>query len=451
MAISGIEIFKHLPKTNCGKCKFPTCLAFAMKLAVKQVSLDQCPDVSAEAKAKLSDASAPPIRLITIGTAENAVSVGEETVMFRHEKTFYRTPGIAVVLSDKSTGDEIKQKVENAVKAAIERVGQHLKVDLIAIENESGDPQKFTEAVKLITDLTNLPLILKSDKIDSLKAIWANGHSPLHGKKPLIWAANETNYHDFAQIAKENGCSLAVYEPDLEKLSNLVEKITALGVKDLVLDPGASKAKDIIEKFTIIRRSAIRKSFKPLGYPVISFFHKTGDNMQEAMLASIAISKYGSIIGLSSCEMWKVLPLFALRQNIYTDPQKPMKVEQKIYKIGEPDQNSPIMITTNFSLTYFLVAGEIENSKVSAWLAVQDSEGLSVMTAWAAGKFSAGTISNFINTVKASELVNHKKLIIPGYVSVLSGSLQEKLPDWNIIVGPREANAIPVFFKNEWK
>ncbi|MDD5772238.1 MAG: acetyl-CoA decarbonylase/synthase complex subunit gamma [bacterium] len=447
MALSGIEIFKYLPKTNCGKCKFPTCLAFAMKLAVKQASLDQCPDVSPESKAKLSDASAPPIRLITIGTGENAVSVGEETIMFRHEKTFYHTPGIAVVISDKSSADEIKQKVDKTVKAAVERVGQHLKVDLIAIENESGDPQKFAEAVKLITGLTSLPLILKSDKIDSLKSALPF----LNGKKPLIWAANETNYHDFAQAAKENGCSLAVYEPDLNKLSDLVEKITALGVKDLVLDPGALKAKDIIEKFTIIRRSAIKKAFKPFGYPVMSFFHKSGDSMMEVMLASVAISKYGSIIGLSSAEMWKVLPLFALRQNIYTDPQKPMKVEQKIYKIGDPDKNSPLMITTNFSLTYFLVAGEIENSKVSAWLAVQDSEGLSVMTAWAAGKFSAGSIANFINTIKAAELVNHKKLIIPGYVSVLSGSLQEKLPDWNIIVGPREANAIPVFFKNEWK
>lgn len=447
MALSGIEIFKYLPKTNCGKCKFPTCLAFAMKLAVKQTSLDQCPDVSAESKAKLGEASAPPIRLVTIGAGDNAISVGEETVMFRHEKTFYHTPGFAIVISDNSTGDEIKQKVDEAVKAAIERVGQHLKVDLIAIENESGDPQKFTEAVKSITGLSDLPLILKSDKIDSLKSALPL----LSGKKPLIWAANETNYQDFAQAAKENNCSLAVYEPDLEKLSDLVEKITALGVNDLILDPGASNAKDIIEKFTIIRRSAIRKSFKPFGYPVMSFFNKSVDSMMEVMLASIAVSKYGSIIALSSTEIWKVIPLFALRQNIYTDPQKPMKVAQKIYKIGDPDENSPLMITTNFSLTYFLVAGEIENSKVSAWLAVQDSEGLSVMTAWAAGKFSAGSITNFINTEKASELVKHKKIIIPGYVSVLSGSLQEKLPGWNIIVGPREANAIPVFLKNEWK
>lgn len=446
MAISGIEIFKYLPKTNCGKCKFPTCLAFAMKLAVKQASLDQCPDVSAEARAKLSDASAPPIRLVTIGTGDTAISVGEETVMFRHEKTFYHTPGIAVVISDKCSDEQIAQKIEEIKKAAIERVGQHLKIDLVAIENESGDTQRFADVVRAHCNVP-LPFILKTNNIDSLKSAL-----PLiSGKKPLIWAANETNYQAFAQIAKDHGCPLAVYEPDIEKLSDLVSKITALGVQDLILDPGVSNAKDIIEKLTIIRRSAIRKSFKPLGYPVISFFDKTGDSMMEAMLASIAISKYGSIIGLSSCEMWKVLPLFALRQNIYTDPQKPMKVEQKIYKIGEPDQNSPFMVTTNFSLTYFLVAGEIENSKVSAWLAVQDSEGLSVMTAWAAGKFSAGTISNFINTVKASELVNHKKLIIPGYVSVLSGSLQEKLPDWNIIVGPREANAIPVFLKNEWR
>ncbi|MEW6088798.1 MAG: acetyl-CoA decarbonylase/synthase complex subunit gamma [bacterium] len=447
MALSGIEIFKYLPKTNCGKCKFPTCLAFAMKLAVKQASLDSCPDVSSEAKAKLSEASAPPIRLVTIGTGENAVSVGEETVMFRHEKTFYHTPGFAVVISDKSTDNEIARKIEETKNAAVERVGQHLKVDLITIENESGDIQVFSNAVKKIAGLTSLPLILKSDNADAMKSALP----VVSGKRPLLSAANESNYENMAKLAKENNCPLVVSAPDLEKLTALSEKISALGIKDIILDPQTAKAKDIIEKNTIIRRSAIRKSFRPLGYPIISFFHKTGDNMLETMLASISIAKYGSIIALSSPEIWKVLPLFALRQNIYTDPQKPMKVEPKIYKIGEPDKNSPLMVTTNFSLTYFLVAGEIENSKVSAWLAVQDSEGLSVMTAWAAGKFSAGTIAALITSLKAGELVSHKKLILPGYVSVLSGSLQEKLPDWKIIVGPREANAIPVFLKNEWK
>ena len=249
-----------------------------------------------------------------------------------------------------------------------------------------------------------------------------------------------------ANIAKAEKAILGVTANSLDELSALTEKIKSLGVEDMVIDSGAKKAKDIIGNNTLIRRAAIKKNFKALGYPVINFAQRD-DSLHEALIAAVGIAKYASIIVLSSIEKWKNLALFTLRQNIYTDPQVPMQVEQKIYKLGEPTQDSPLMITTNFSLTYFIVSGEIENSKVPSRLAVMDCEGLSVLTAWAAGKFTASKIAAFIKESGIENEVKHRELIIPGYVAILSGSIEEKLEGWKITVGPREANGLPAFLK----
>jgi len=250
-----------------------------------------------------------------------------------------------------------------------------------------------------------------------------------------------------ANIAKAEKAILGITANSLDELSTLTEKIKSLGVEDMVIDPGAKKAKDIIEYNTLIRRAAIKKNFKALGYPVIIFAQRE-DSLHEALIAAIGITKYASIIVLSSIEKWKNLALFTLRQNIYTDPQVPMQVEQKIYKIGEPSPESPLTITTNFSLTYFIVSGELENSKVPCRLAVMDCEGLSVLTAWAAGKFTASKIAQFIKESGVENEVKHRELIIPGYVAILSGAIEEKLEGWKVTVGPREANGIPAFFKS---
>lgn len=443
MALSGVEIFKLLPKTNCKKCGHPTCLAFAMKLAQRQATLDLCPDVSEEAKKILGEASAPPVRPITFGTGDKAFKMGEETVLFRHDKKFVNPCALAVEIKDTLSEGEITKKIEEVLTSEIDRVGQKLRIDAIALTNASGDKGKFESAAKLIASkATNVPVILSTtDPAFAEAAV-----KPFAGKRPIIYGANSGNADAMANIAKAEKAILGVTANSLDELSALTEKIKALGVEDMVIDSGAKKAKDIIEHNTLIRRAAVKKNFKALGYPVINFAQRD-DSLHEALIAAVGIAKYASIIVLSSIEKWKNLALFTLRQNIYTDPQVPMQVEQKIYKLGEPTQESPLMITTNFSLTYFIVSGEIENSKVPSRLAVMDCEGLSVLTAWAAGKFTASKIAAFIKESGIENEVKHRELIIPGYVAILSGSIEEKLEGWKITVGPREANALPAFLK----
>ncbi len=443
MALTGVEIFKLLPKTNCKKCGFPTCLAFAMKLAQRQASLDACPDVSEEAKRILGEASAPPIKSITIGTGDKAVKIGEETVLFRHEKKFVNPCAFALSVKDTLSSEEIKNKAKAVLDSEIDSVGQRLRVDMIALDNESGDAGKFETAVKQVVEAApSVPLILKSRNPSHIET--AIKHCS--DKRPLIYAATNDNYEAMAKIAKDNNAVLCVFSEGPEALSSLTEKVKSAGMDDIILDSGARKAKEMLEHYTQIRRVSIKKSFKPLGYPVISFVERE-DPLHEIALASVGVTKYASIIVLSSIEKWKMLALLTQRQNIYTDPQVPMQVEQKIYKVGEPSQKSPLLITTNFSLTYFIVQGEVENSKVPSWLAVMDVEGLSVLTAWAAGKFTASKIAEFIKESGVENNLAHKELIIPGYVAILSGSLEDKLEGWKITVGPREANGLPTFLK----
>jgi len=444
MALSGVEIFKLLPKTNCKKCGYPTCLAFAMKLAQRQASLDQCPDVSEEAKKILGEASAPPIRSITFGSGDKAVKIGEETVLFRHDKKFVNPCALAVEIKDTLPEVEITKKIEEVLASEIDRVGQKLRIDAIALTNASGDKGKFESAAKLIASKApSVPVILATTDPASAEA----AVKLFAGKKPIIYGANSGNAEAMANIAKTEKAILGVAANSLDELSTLTEKIKSLGVEDMVIDSGAKKAKEMLENNTMIRRSALKKNFKPLGYPVINFAQRD-DSLHEALIVSVGITKYASIIVVSSIEKWKNLALFTLRQNIYTDPQVPMQVEQKIYKIGEATPDSPLTITTNFSLTYFIVSGEIENSKVPCRLAVMDCEGLSVLTAWAAGKFTASKIAAFIKDSGIENEVKHRELIIPGYVAILSGAIEEKLEGWKVTVGPREANGLPAFLKS---
>jgi len=444
MALTGVEIFKLLPKTNCKKCGHPTCLAFAMKLAQRQASLDACPDVSEEAKRVLGEASAPPVRPITLGVGDKAVKMGEETVLFRHEKKFVNPCAFAVEIKDTMSDGEINKIAEEVVNSELDRVGQKLRIDAICISNASNDAGKLVAAVKTVAaKAPAVPLIISTGNPAAAEA----AVKIVADKRPILFGADESNADAMANVAKANKAILGVSAKGLDALSALTEKIKGLGVEDMVIDGGARSAKEILRDNTLVRRSAIKKNFKPLGYPVITFAQRD-DSMLEALVASLGIAKYASIVVVNSIEKWKNLAIFTLRQNIYTDPQVPMQVEQKIYKLGEPTPDSPLMITTNFSLTYFIVSGEAENSKVPCRLAVMDSEGLSVLTAWAAGKFTASKIAAFIQESGIENEIKHRELIIPGYVAILSGSIEEKLPGWKVTVGPREANALPAFLKS---
>jgi acetyl-CoA decarbonylase/synthase complex subunit gamma len=444
MALTGVEIFKLLPKTNCKKCGHPTCLAFAMKLAQRQASLDACPDVSEEAKKILGEASAPPVRPITLGVGEKAVKMGEETVLFRHDKKFVNPCAFAVEIKDTDEEANVVKTIEAVLDSEIDRVGQKLRVDAIFISNESNDAGALESLSKLVSQKApDVPVIISTKDPAAAEAalkIFAE-------KKPILFGANSENLDAMAKVATQFKVTLGITAKGLEELTTLTEKAKSLGVEDMVIDSGARKAKEILEDNTLIRRAAVKKNFKPLGYPVITFAQRD-DSMLETLIAALGVAKYSSIIVLSSIEKWKNLALFTLRQNIYTDPQVPMQVEQKIYKIGEPTSDSPLMITTNFSLTYFIVSGEIENSKVPSRLAVMDCEGLSVLTAWAAGKFTAAKIAQFIKESGVENEISHREIIIPGYVAILSGAIEDKLEGWKVTVGPREANALPAFLKS---
>jgi acetyl-CoA decarbonylase/synthase complex subunit gamma len=444
MALTGVEIFKLLPKTNCKKCGFPTCLAFAMKLAQRQASLDACPDVSEEAKQKLGEASAPPVRPIAFGVSDKAVKMGEETVLFRHDKRFVNPCAFALEIKDTLQEADISSRVEEVLNSEIDRVGQKLRIDAIALMNDSDDASRFEFAAKVIsTKAPEIPLIICSANPQAAEAA-----ARLFGdKKPIICGVHSENIEAMVNLAKTYKATLGVIAKGLDELSKLTEKVKAMGIEDVVIDSGARKAKEILEHNTIMRRAAIKKNFKPFGYPVITFAQRE-NSLVESLIAALSVAKYSSIVVLSSIEKWKNLALFTLRQNIYTDPQVPMQVEQKIYKIGEPTPDSPLCVTTNFSLTYFIVSGEIENSKVPSYLAVMDCEGLSVLTAWAAGKFTASKIAQFIQESGVENSIKHRELIIPGYVAILSGAIEDKLGGWKVTVGPREANGLPAFLKS---
>jgi acetyl-CoA decarbonylase/synthase complex subunit gamma len=447
MPLTGIEIFKLLPKTNCRECGVPTCLAFAMNLATGKAELSACPYVSEEAKAQLQEASAPPIRAVTIGAGDKAVRVGGETVMFRHEKRFENPPGLAILVKDTMGDAEMDARLEKLAQLQYDRVGLTLSAELVAIKDESGDAGKFEAAVNKAREKTDSGLILMSENPDALAA----GVKACADRKPLLYGATKDNLDKVAALAKENSCPVGVKASSLEELAGLTEKLAEAGINDIVIDSGARGMRQAFEDQVVIRNAALAKKFRPLGFPTIVFPCEMTDNpMKEAVMASVFVAKYAGIIVLSDFQGEALFPLLVERLNIFTDPQRPLATTQGIYEISNPKEDSPVLITTNFALTYFIISGEVENSRIPSYLLVMDTEGLSVMTSWAAGKFVADAIGPFVKKSGIEEKVKHHKLVIPGYAAAESGGLEEELPGWEIIVGPREGSNLPAYLK-EWK
>jgi acetyl-CoA decarbonylase/synthase complex subunit gamma len=447
MALSGMDIFKLLPKTNCQECGVPTCLAFAMKLAAGQAELASCPYVSEESRAKLEEASAPPIRPVTIGSGETALKVGGENVIFRHEKTFVNKPGIAMLLTDAMEDAQLDEKLKRFKELQYERVGLMLKADCVALKETAGDGKKFSALVEKAKKAGALNLILMSEKPEILAAAVA----ACKELRPLLYAACNGNTDALGTLAKENSCPLAVKGQNLDEVAEMTSKLTAMGLKDLVIDTGARELKQLFQDHVAVRRAALTGKFRPLGYPTIVFpCEMTDDPLKETLIASTFVPKYGGILVMSDITGQNLFPLTVQRMNIYTDPQRPMATTEGIYEINNPDENSPVIITSNFSLTYFIVSGEVESSRVPTWMLIKDTEGLSVLTAWAAGKFVADAIAPFVKKCGIADKVKHRTLVIPGASASISGELDEELPDWTIRIGPREAAHLTPFLKN-WK
>jgi len=444
MPISGSEIVKMLPgKRPCKDCGFPTCFAFAMKLASGGTTVDKCPYLSEEVKDKLLDALAPPIKLVTVGSGENSVKIGNEEVIYRHEKTFVHPPGIALLISDKEDKVKIEDKIKKLKELQFPWVGVNLEADLLALNFESGDKDKFLALVKKAYDATDLGMVLISEDMDALFA----ARDICADKHPLIYPITKENIDEAIPKIKENLTPVGLRGKSVEALIPLTNKLKDAGIEEIVLDPGSKNLLEAIRDQTFIRKAALKQGFKPLGYPTIGFpCFLAKDGLKEKLVGSALLNKWAGIIVFSDFDQYSLLPLLVQRLNIYTDPRFPMAVEEKYYEVGEPDEYSPVLVTSNWALTYFLVSSAVEATKVPAYVCVKDAEGLGVLTAWAAGKFSGDSVGTFIKKCGIEDKVKHRKLIIPGKVARIKGELEDALDlKWEIIMGPRETTGIGAF------
>ncbi len=443
MALSGIQIHKLLPQTNCKECGFPTCLAFAMKLAAKQVELDKCPHLSEEVRSKLAESAGPPVRLVSLSANGQEVKVGNEQVLFRHEQTFYNPPGLFIRLWDNEPVEALQAKAAQIAAYRVEYVGMPLSVDGFAIQ-ATGDGSRFARAIKEVLEVAKRPLILIADD----PAVMADGLRAADGLRPLLCRATPETWEPFAQLAKQHNAPLAVRADSLTALAEMSQKLEKTGLTELVLEPAVADLRSMLLMHTLIRRMAIKKNFRPLGYPILSFPSQcAAEEGLEVIAAAQAIAKYAGFVVLDRFSPALIYPLLVQRTNIYTDPRKPVQVQPGIYEFNRPNEDSPVMVTTNFSITYFSVANELSSSGLPGWLLVADAEGMSVLTAWAAGKFDAEKIAKTVRTSGISERVRHRKVIIPGAVAILLGELEEELSDWQIRIGPREAVDLPAYLK----
>ena len=439
MALNGLKIQKLLPKTNCKECGSNTCLAFAMKLAAKKADLSECPYASDEAKEILGADSEPPVKTIVVGN-EISSKVGAETVLYRHEKTFVNQMLIAINIDDDC--DDALKTLESIRDYQLERVGEILTVNAVAITQKGNDIDKYVALVNQAFEVTKLPIIIRAGSTDVIEA----AAKAIKGSNSIISGVDKDNVDAMRKIAEENGHVLAITAQDIDGICELTGRLKASGFNNLLVQFNTQSLAETFQTNSIARRAAIKNNFKALGYASLKFIN-TGNQMDDTVEAINEINKYGGICVFPDFDASQLVALMTLRLNIYTDPQKPIQVEPKVYAIGEPDRNSPVFVTTNFSLTYFIVSGEIENSGISAWLVIPECEGLSVLTAWAAGKFSGSQIAKFIKEVDLESMVDTREIIIPGFVAQISGELEESLPGWKILVGPQEANDLEGFIK----
>jgi len=444
MPVSGSELVKLLPNRRpCRECGFPTCFAFAMKLASGGTTVDKCPYLDEETKAKIIDLLAPPIKLVTIGSGENKLEMGNEEVIYRHEKTYYHAPGIGLLISDKEAGDKIDEKIKKIKELQFTWIGLTLKADLLALYFESGDKDRFLSLVKKAYQSTDVPLILISEDMDVL----FSARDVCADRNPLLYPITKENVEEAVPKVREKPTPIAIRGDSLESLASLTLKLKDTGIEDVVLAPGSNNLMGAIRDQTFIRRAAIKQGFRPLGYPTIAFpCFIAKDGMKEILAASIFINKFAGLIVLSDFDQYSLLPTLIQRLNIYTDPRFPMGVEEKYYEVLQPDEYSPVLVTSNWALTYFLVSSAVEATKIPGYVCVKDAEGLGVLTAWAAGKFDGESVGEFIKKSGIADRVKHRKLIIPGKVARIKGALEDALNlEWEIIVGPKEITALGKF------
>ena len=443
MALKALDIYKLLPKKNCKECGDPTCLTFAMKLASGKGDLEKCPYLDENARRVLGASTRPPIQKVKIGVGERSFTIGEEFVLFRHEKTFYHQPGIMLAVSDMMDASAVAERVVQVRDEVMVRVGMDLRLNGVAIRNESRDPGKFADAVNAVEAAADLPEVLISDDPACLEAGLAIcGHY-----RPLIHAATHNNYKDYCALAKKFDASLAICAPSLEALSELSTLCNGEGVTSLLLDLSSPSLSEYLRSATIARQYAITRTPPPLGYPLYCDTSRFSD--PEAALI-LGVLKYGSVIVADHLSTAVKRAVLTLRQNIYTDPQKPIQITPGLYRVGNPGRDAPVLLTVNFSLTYFTLQGYLEAARIPCFMLIVDTEGMSVLTSVAAGKLNETIVKESLIRFGVEKEVSHRTLIIPGYAAPLSGRIEEET-GWKIMVGPRDAAEIAEFLEKEWK
>ncbi len=446
MALSGLEIYKHLPKTNCKECGLATCLAFAMKVAAGQAALDECPPLSDEAKAALGEASAPPQQLVKIGAGDKTIELGQETVLFRHEERFHHPTAVAVRVSDELDNAAVEARCQEVAGLKFERVGTTTMVDMAAVYNDSGSAERFAEVAQVASKVSGKTLALVSSQAESLRA----AGQVLAAERPLLWALDGSAEDGQAiEAAKELSLPLCLEATGFDGIVALAEKAREAGLKELMLSPGKVDGAAAIEFLTQSRRAAIMKKFRPLGYP-IAMQVLADDPLQAVVEACWYVLKYAGLVVVDLARPEHILGILCARQDIYTNPQVPVQVEPGVHVIGEPGPDAPVLVTTNFALSYYSVESEVEASRMPGYILSIDTEGTSVLTAWAADKLTDETIAQALANSGLESKVGHKKLVLPGLVAVLSAGVKEE-SGWDVQVGPKEASGIVSFLKTQWK
>ena len=446
MALKGLDIFKLSPKKNCKECGSPTCMAFSMKVAQGAADISACPYFSEDAKASLMEATAPPMKTIKVGAGDKEIALGGETVLFRHEKTYVSKTRYAVALCSGMDDATIEAKLAGIPKVDYDRIGERMYVEMVYVnyDPEAG-AEKYLDLVKKAEGLGRVLILGCGDAEVAKQAV-----ELVKAEKPILNGADASNYEAMNAVASAAGVVLGVTGANIEETYETIKKLEALGNKNLIVDAGVSSVKEAYKTAVLLRRTAIKDGDRSCGYPSLVQVNRLakGDKHMQAALASLFTMKYGSVVVLEDMTYAEALPLYGLRQNVFTDPQKPMKVEPGIYKINGADENSICLTTVDFALTYFVVSGELERSGVPCNLIISDAGGLSVLTAWAAGKLSASTIAKYFAEADIEGKVNNRTLVIPGKVAVLKGEIEAKLPGWNVVVGPTEAVQLVKFLKD---
>lgn len=462
--ISPIDVYKLLPKINCKECGQDNCMAFATKLVNREVLIEQCPPLlkkeNEKAYKQLKEMLKPPVKEVTVGAEPNAKKIGGKLVMYRHEFTYFNPTAIAIDVTDEMTENELVNRVKRAEQFSYEYIGYTLKLDMIAVRSTSNDPERFRATVKKVTETTSMPMILCTLNPSVAEA----GLMAAPKSRPLLYAATKENWRDMAELALMYNCPLVASSPnDLDTLATIAKTLMAYGVQDIVLDPGTFANEglaDTLNNFTMLRRAACKNGeelvgFPLMGVPMVAWLdnHETPEEIikwREAYLASMLIVRYADLIVMHGIDGWSMLPTVVLRQNIYTDPRKPVAVAPGLKVFGTPDENSPVLFTTNFALTYYTVASDIENSKINAYLLVIDTEGSAVDSGVAGRKLTAEKVAEAIKTSGIESKVKHRRLIIPGKASRISGEIEE-LSGWKVQVGPRDSSEIPKYIQEKWQ